>query len=243
MVLTVRPLRPGRGRGAVLKLVDLVGRTGATGGAVVALSDKEWEVEPTQRGGVVGYLVAGWPRAEKVASRLPAVGEFDADLVVDGEVVTVDGTGGTVTIDGVVEREVVTAFVQRPDGRILLLRRSEAVGSFRGRWSAVSGFLEDPTPLDQARREIVEETGLRAARLVRAGGVFYARSDAVVYAVHPFLFRVEEPAVQLDWESAEAEWVDPAEISGRPTVPKLDRAWTLVCGSPSEGKANSLTRK
>ena len=52
-------------------------------------------------------------------------------------------------------REVVTAFLRRDD-KLLLLRRSAAVGSYRGRWSAVSGYLEDPTPQAQARRETLE---------------------------------------------------------------------------------------
>jgi len=53
---------------------------------------------------------------------------------------------------------VVTAFLQYA-GRILLVQRSGRVGSYQGRWSAISGYLEDATPLAQACREIREETG------------------------------------------------------------------------------------
>ena len=58
------------------------------------------------------------------------------------------------------------------------MRRSGRVGSYRGRWSAISGYLEDPTPLAQARREIREETGLseQAVHLVRAGAPLEADS-------------------------------------------------------------------
>ncbi|GAI08379.1 unnamed protein product, partial [marine sediment metagenome] len=45
-------------------------------------------------------------------------------------------------------------------GEILLLRRSERVGSYRGRWAGVSGYIEK-TPDEQAMVEIEEETSLR----------------------------------------------------------------------------------
>lgn len=143
---------------------------------------------------------------------------------------TVDGTVGEVRIEGVVERPVVTAFLETADREILLLRRSERVGSFPGRWAAVSGYLEDPTPLEQALREIREETGLHgpAVTLLRQGAVVAAREGTVVYLVHPFLFRAQRRHVRLDWEHTEAEWVDPAEILRRSTVPKLAQAWESV---------------
>ena len=66
------------------------------------------------------------------------------------------------TGDNLELREVVTAFL-RHAGKILLVRRSGKVGSYQGCWSAISGYLEDSTPLAQAQREIAEETGLTAA--------------------------------------------------------------------------------
>jgi hypothetical protein len=46
--------------------------------------------------------------------------------------------------------EVVTAFVTR--GReILVLRRSERVRTYAGRWAAVSGYLESEDPLAPGR--------------------------------------------------------------------------------------------
>ena len=54
---------------------------------------------------------------------------------------------------------VVTAFLRHQD-RVLLVRRSDRVGTYQGRWSAISGYLEDDAPLQQAYREIREETGL-----------------------------------------------------------------------------------
>ncbi len=125
-------------------------------------------------------------------------------------------------------KEVVTAFL-RHNGKILIVRRSGRVGSYRGRWSAVSGYLEDPIPLAQARREIREETGLpeQTVHLVRAGEPLEVPDEklATCWVVHPFLFEIDDPEqVRLDWENRELRWVDPAEIADLSTVPQLAEA-------------------
>jgi hypothetical protein len=186
---------------------------------------------------VGGYVLAARqipPELER--TRHPVVGGIDSDLLREGDPVTIDGTLGSVELAEVEATEVVTAFLQRPDGRILLLRRSDRVGSFRGAWAAVSGFLEDPTPEAQARREILEETGIlpQQCRLATAAPVVYARADRRMFVIHPFRFEVDDPAVRLDWEHTEFEWVDPSEIVRRSTVPKLDRAWIEVAPSVLE---------
>jgi isopentenyldiphosphate isomerase len=50
-------------------------------------------------------------------------------------------------------RRAVTCFLQY-EGRILLLRRSSTVRTYRGMWAGVSGSIESSTPLGQAIREI-----------------------------------------------------------------------------------------
>lgn len=162
--------------------------------------------------------------------RFPVVGGLDPDLFRTGERVELDGHHGRVDLGTVEEVRVVTSFLERSDGTILLLRRSDKVGSFQGRWAAVSGFLEDPDPEQQARREIREETGIGSADLGRVviGRRVYARDGDRVFTVHPFRFRVGHVNVRLDWEHTEAEWVRPTEIAARSTVPKLLDAWRAV---------------
>lgn len=56
------------------------------------------------------------------------------------------------------DRNVVTCFLES-EGEILILRRSERVGSYQGRWASVSGYIET-TPDKQALVEILEEIAL-----------------------------------------------------------------------------------
>jgi 8-oxo-dGTP diphosphatase len=121
-------------------------------------------------------------------------------------------------------RQVVTAFLEH-DGKILIVRRSQAVGTYRGRWSGISGHLEHE-PLDQALVEIEEETGLREGdvELVSSGQVLEIddAEHSVRWHVHPFLFHVKHPeAVRLDWENLELRWITPADIDHYDTVPAL----------------------
>ena len=176
-------------------------------------------------------ILLGLPGAPSTGGPpLPTVAGADADLLEEGEQVEVNGSKGTIAIEGVEEVRVVTAFLERADGRILLLQRSEKVGSFRGRWAGISGYLADPTPLDQVYREISEEVGVEPKDLDLAaeGAPVLARDGSRVFVVFPFRFLVRAPEIRLDWESARAEWVDPREIRHRQTVPKLDRAWSHV---------------
>lgn len=137
------------------------------------------------------------------------------------------------------EASVVTCFLLRtgPDGRdeVLVLRRSGRVGTYRGRWAGVSGYVEGApsTAEEQARREMREETGLMAAdvELVRAGEPLTFEDPDVDtrWTVHPFLFRVRPAAaITIDWEHTEARWVPPGALGRYRTVPRLKEALARV---------------
>ena len=117
---------------------------------------------------------------------------------------------------------MVTCFLEC-EGRILILRRSQKVGSFRGRWAGVSGYV-DSSADEQTLIEIEEETGLRAedVQLVRKGNVLTAEDEGIRWVVHPYLFRIgKKHKVRLDWEHCESRWIDPEDIDDYQTVPLL----------------------
>jgi 8-oxo-dGTP diphosphatase len=127
------------------------------------------------------------------------------------------------------QANVVTCFLLRRSGdgdEILLLRRSQQVGTYRGRWAGVSGYIEETDALTQAYTEIEEETGLtrEGVQLLRAGDpleVVDAETDRR-WIVHPFLFEVREPdRIRTDWEHTETRWIRPKDIFQYETVPQL----------------------
>jgi len=168
---------------------------------------------------------------------IPLVDGIEVSVLVAGDRVIVDGDSGTVELPEVTLKPVVTAFL-RNRGRVLIVKRSERVGTFRGRWSGISGFLEGAElPLRRARQEVREETGVRAAKLVARGPVIHTRHESVVFAIHPFLFDVPSRRVTLDWENVEARWVGPQDIAEYPTVPRLADVLASVWTGPTiEGR-------
>ncbi len=127
---------------------------------------------------------------------------------------------------------VVTAFLYRR-GKVLLLRRSERVGTYPGRWAGVSGYLER-LPLEQALLEVEQELGVGADQVALRGlgapMLVTDRAAVTRWLVYTFLFRLRLGGqVRTDWEAASSEWVRPDEVSHRKTVPGLasglSRVW------------------
>jgi 8-oxo-dGTP pyrophosphatase MutT (NUDIX family) len=130
-------------------------------------------------------------------------------------------------------REIVTCFLQHR-GSILLLKRGRKVRTHQGKWAGVSGSIGDAEPLEQATREIHEETGLGEAEIeLLAEGEPLDVADpeyGVLWIVHPFLFNVIDPSlVRLDWEHTESMWVKPADLGKLETVPMLVETWERLC--------------
>ncbi len=129
---------------------------------------------------------------------------------------------------------VVTCFLERLDEReprILIVQRSQRVGSYHGRWAGISGFVEpDVTPDEQAFTEISEETGLlpEQVRMLRRGAVVEYADEEIGrhFYIHPFLFAVLTPhRIKIDWEATDMRWIRPSELVQYETVPKLAEAF------------------
>jgi translation initiation factor 2B subunit (eIF-2B alpha/beta/delta family) len=134
------------------------------------------------------------------------------------------GHGREATIGTIAETPVVTAFLEREDGRVLVLQRSAAARTYPGAWSGVSGYLEGDEPLERAFVEIEEETALgrEDVELLAAGPPLTVAG----WLVHPFLFRCLRPeAVRLNDENAAERWVQPGALRELDTVPALGEAY------------------
>eukprot|EP00884_Botryococcus_braunii_P023310 jgi/Botrbrau1/9663/Bobra.0131s0034.2 len=137
-------------------------------------------------------------------------------------------------------RQVVTAWVQREDGRVAVVQRSGAVNSYQYKWGGISGGVEGNEPLIlRCMLEIEEEVGVPRSRLevVRAGRPQLVGDGNRRFAVHPFLFRLvggDVPALTLNWESVDARWVSPHQLQELDTVPDLTETLRRVLVSPQE---------
>ncbi len=129
------------------------------------------------------------------------------------------------------EKKVVTCFLES-GGEILILRRSGEVGSYRGSWAGVSGYIES-TADEQALTEIEEETGLGRGEveLLKKGELLDVVDEGLEtrWVVHPYLFRIKDrDRIRIDWEHKEARWIKPEDIVNYQTVPKLKEALSRV---------------
>jgi len=168
------------------------------------------------------------------------------------------------TTEKLEERHVATVVLEAERQQILLLRRSDKVNSCQGLWACVSGSLErGENPLQTARRELAEETGLSEplVTVVRAGRPFRVVLDGTqtkdglkrALVIHPFLFRLNadgttiSDAVKIDWEHTEAKFTTDvrAELGklaeeGQ-TVPRLMETWLRVAmDEESEREINNV---
>jgi len=134
--------------------------------------------------------------------------------------------------------QVVTCILEH-DGKILLLKRSNQVGTYRGLWGGVAGYVEElEDPYDTAIKEIRQEAGIDAnsLELVRKGNPIEF-SDTYEgrrynWIVYPFLFHIQsKELICTDWEHEDYRWVHPSEIKKLDTVPGLDEVIRQLFGT------------
>ena len=124
---------------------------------------------------------------------------------------------------------IVTSFIKNGD-RILILKRSDKVKSMKCLWAGVSGIIEknDTTPLDRAKTEILEETGINEEEIELLKANERIKIESAQYKNHewnifPFLFKTKNPEIKLNWENSEFKWIKPNEIKNYETVPELEK--------------------
>jgi hypothetical protein len=165
-----------------------------------------------------------------IIADIPMVDGIDVNLLRTGDRLVVDADDASVEIIDVPEKHVVTSIL-KDRSKILLLQRSDRVGSFKGQWAGVSGFIEHGETDDEAvRREMEEEIGSNKLRLLKHAEPQRFRDGEVVWCVHPFLFEVRDPDIRTDWEHKKFEWVAPEDVAKYQTVPGLQQVVSSLLG-------------
>jgi len=125
--------------------------------------------------------------------------------------------------------KVATCLLINDDGKLLILKRSDKVRTYRGLWGGVAGYIEDnEEPYDAAIKEIREEVGIEKEKIR-----FIKKLDPIEFndfyngenynwKIFSFLFKIEKKEkINIDWEHLEFRWITPLEIEKYDTVPKL----------------------
>ena len=218
MILQGRTISRGKAVGKVLKLEEPLSFLGGVEGSTGELRvEKEGNVSgrvlvfPRGKGSTVGsfvmydLMVHGKAPAAvinssaetivatgAVISSIPMVDSVDVALLHDGDSVVVDADNGTVEIDGVTEIGCASSVLMIGD-RFVMLHRPSTSRSYPGRWSLVSGKMEaGESPVDTARREILEEVGIVVGDASGTIDALVVREGDIIWKVHPFIFEVPE---------------------------------------------------
>ena len=125
--------------------------------------------------------------------------------------------------------KVASCVLKNVEGKILLLKRSEKVSTYRGMWGVVTGYVEiGEKPYETAIKEIREEVGISEDNLKLIKQLdtieftdFY-EGKKYEWEIYPFIFIIKKKGkINIDWEHLEYCWIHPADIEKFETVPRL----------------------
>ncbi|HYL20568.1 MAG TPA: NUDIX domain-containing protein [Gemmatimonadales bacterium] len=142
----------------------------------------------------------------------------------------------------------VDAYVLRPSStgagvEVLVLRRGPT-GRSPGSWETVHGHIEPgETPVEAARREVREETGLEPARLYNASRVesFYRHRSDEIALIPVFACVVSgDASARSSAEHDRLEWLAASQAAARFSWPRERRALEDVLSILGSGEAGLL---
>jgi len=128
---------------------------------------------------------------------------------------------------------VVTLVVKHKE-EYLLMKRSQKVNTYKGKWGNVGGYIDQLRPAKEiALQELREEIGITEEQIssIKRGNPseYFDRKINMTWIVFPFLIELEErPEIKLDWEHEEFRWIKPEEIKNFDIVPDIDKYFNYL---------------
>ena len=126
---------------------------------------------------------------------------------------------------------VIVIFIKYKD-KIILLKRSNKVLTYQGKWNTVAGYLDEIKPinkkiLEELREEVkIQKNNISSIYL----GEPYILKDTKVemgktWIIHPALAELKtQPEIKLDWEHTKYQWIKPEELKNFDTIPHLEKS-------------------
>ena len=123
---------------------------------------------------------------------------------------------------------VMTIFVKHKN-EILLLKRSDTVLIYKGKWNAVAGYLDEIKPIrEKILEELSEELGIDEKNIVSISTkgpekIEDKLANKLWISILTLVELKNKPEIKLDWEHTDYRWIKPEEINNFDIVPRLDK--------------------
>lgn len=125
------------------------------------------------------------------------------------------------------EAAVLICFVTHKN-EILILKRSDEVGFYGGKWNVISGYLDELKPVQKkALEEIQEELRIEKNEIssIKVGKPWRFEDPNLqkAWIVFPILAKLKrKPEINLNWENIDFKWIKTHELKKFDTVPHLN---------------------
>lgn len=127
---------------------------------------------------------------------------------------------------------VIVIFIKYKD-KIILLKRSDKVRTYQGKWNTVAGYLDEMKPINEKiLQELREELKIKKSNIlsIRLGEPYTFKDVKVevnkTWIVHPILIELKKkPEIKLDWEHIKYQWIKPGGLKNFETVPDLSKSF------------------
>ena len=122
---------------------------------------------------------------------------------------------------------VLTIFITFKS-KILLLKRSNKVGTYKNKWNTVTGYIDEKKPIiNKIIEELNEELNITKKNIssykIFKPFEFEDKNINKKWIIYPSIVKLKDnPIIKLDWEHSEYKWINPKDITKYDIVPKLD---------------------
>lgn len=123
---------------------------------------------------------------------------------------------------------VLTCFIKYK-AKILLLKRSDKVRTYKGKWNTVAGYIDELKPIKKKiLAELGEELGIskNGIKSIKLGKryEFFDRKIGKKWIIFPAIAELKNNKIRLNEEHTEYKWISAKEIKKYNTVPNFERS-------------------